>query len=238
MQFAHREIVKLKGEIRCRIGVGLLLHRKSDIESNGGRIGLGRTAIRGFHDAGSAAGRDDIVANAAPRYERTPALGRDWTEAPRFLIPPRRLIARTRHGTGRQCCGVLSSILAAARQHTCAAENDDSRADDPSAKPLFRLRVFPVAGVRRAWNRPEENRDRARGGGMHRNLFARYYRLWTFGSSCDNTQPACRLVDECRLIEDGALSMALGNPHRAWRRCRSVYRTISPYAGRGSLGQT
>src|SRR5262249_22510579 len=128
------------------------------------------------------------------------------TEAPRFLIPPRRLIARTRHGTGRQCCGVLSSILAAARQHTCAAENDDSRADDPSAKPLFRLRVFPVAGVRRAWNRPEENRDRARGGGMHRNLFARYYRLWTFGSSCDNTQPACRLVDECRLIEDGALS--------------------------------
>src|SRR5262249_7448586 len=144
MQFAHREIVKLKGEIRCWRGVGLLLHRKSYIESNGGRIGLGRPAIRGFHDAGSATGRDDIVANAAPRYERTPALGRDSTETPRFLIPPRRLIASTRHGTGRQCCGVLSSILATARQHTCAAKDDDRRADDPIAKPLFHLFVFQL----------------------------------------------------------------------------------------------
>jgi len=53
---------------------------------------LASDAPRGFHDAGSAAGRDDIVANAAPRYERTPALGRDSTEAPRFLIPPLRLL--------------------------------------------------------------------------------------------------------------------------------------------------
>src|SRR5262249_2408212 len=52
-------------------------------------------------------------------------------------------------------------------------------------------------------------------------------------------QPACRLIEECRLIEDGALLMALGNQHRAWAAAGPF--TVSSayhYAGRGSLRQT
>src|SRR6478672_10815223 len=74
---------------------------------------------------------------------------------------------------------------------------------DMSAPP----RSDAIRPKRRAWNRQEENRDRARGGGMHRSLFARYYRLCTFGSSCKNTKPACRL------IEDGSGNNCRVSPH-------------------------
>jgi hypothetical protein len=35
-------------------------------------------------------------------------------------------------------------ILATARQHTCATKDDNRRADDPSAKPLFHLGIFQL----------------------------------------------------------------------------------------------
>src|SRR5215469_15071568 len=94
MQFAHREIVKLKGEIRRRIGIGLLCVRKPDIESYGRRASVRCTAVRGFHDAGSAARRDYIVANAVVRNERSTAFRHDLPKAPCFLIPPPRTLPR------------------------------------------------------------------------------------------------------------------------------------------------
>ena len=114
VQLADREVVKLKGQIRRRIGIGLLFVRQADIKSDRGRAGVGRAAICRFHDAGSAARRDDIVADAVVRNERTAALRGDLAEEPRFVVPPRRTIGGSRRGVGR-------------RPHARAAEHHDGR---------------------------------------------------------------------------------------------------------------
>ena len=131
MQLADREIMKLKGKIGRRIGVGLLLVRQSDIVADRRRAGVRGAAVRSLHDAGAAAGRDDIIADAVVREQRAAALRNDFSETPRFLVPPRRMTPDRRRG-------LLS------RPHPRAAEDHDGRADRPGAQALFRLGIFDL----------------------------------------------------------------------------------------------
>jgi len=82
-----------------------------------------RAAVDRFHDAGPAARRDDIVANAVIGNKRTTAFRHKLAKAPRILIPTFQLIARTRPS---------------------AAEYHDGRSNGPGAQPLLRLCVFEL----------------------------------------------------------------------------------------------
>ena len=56
VHLAHGEVVKPEREIRCRIGVRLLLRRQGDVETDARRPRLRRAAVRRLHDTGATAG--------------------------------------------------------------------------------------------------------------------------------------------------------------------------------------
>src|ERR1700722_1374555 len=133
MKFTDGEIVELKGQVRRRVSVRLLLVRQPDLEANGRRPRLRGAAGCRFHNAGTTAGRDHIVADTTTRSERTTSFGRDPPEAPSLFIPPRRLVAGARLRAGRQRGPRLGRAAAPSRQHARAPEDDDGRAHDPGA---------------------------------------------------------------------------------------------------------
>jgi hypothetical protein len=118
--------------------------RQPDIEANGRRLSFRGSTVCGFHNAGTAAGRDHIVADPVARPERAPSLGRDPPKAPRLFIPPRRLVAGARHRARWQRRRRLGFIGTPSRQHTRAPEHDDGRAYDPGAQSSLCLFVFKL----------------------------------------------------------------------------------------------
>ena len=62
MHLAHGEIMEAESEVRGGIGIWLLLTGQRDVVANGRRAGIGGSAVGCFHDAGTAAGCNDIVA--------------------------------------------------------------------------------------------------------------------------------------------------------------------------------
>src|SRR5260370_22672301 len=76
-ELAHEEVVEFEGQLRRDEGIGALLERQTDIESDGLPAGVLRAAIGCFHDAGPA---------AAPHHKST-AFAR--TIVCPFRYPPR-----------------------------------------------------------------------------------------------------------------------------------------------------
>jgi hypothetical protein len=95
VKFSDGKIVKLKGQVRCRIRIGLLLVRQPDVEPDRRRTSIRSAPVCRFHDTPTAAGRDHVVSNAVGQ-QRTTSLRRNPPELPGFLIPSRRLSVRPR----------------------------------------------------------------------------------------------------------------------------------------------
>src|SRR3712207_1640144 len=87
MHLAHREVMEAEGQVRGRIGIGLLLMRQGDVEADRRRTHVGRSPVCGLHDAGPAACGDDIVAGPASDGHRAAALRSDGAEGPGLLVP-------------------------------------------------------------------------------------------------------------------------------------------------------
>ena len=64
VHLAHREIVETEGEFGRGIGIGFLLVRQRDVEPDAWRACIRGAPVGRLHDAGPAAGRDNIVAQA------------------------------------------------------------------------------------------------------------------------------------------------------------------------------
>src|SRR5262249_39747558 len=79
----------LEGALRGRIGIWLLLARQLNIEADRRRADVGGAAVGRFHDSGTAARRNDVVALTVDGSKRAPALGHDAAKAPRLVIPAR-----------------------------------------------------------------------------------------------------------------------------------------------------
>ena len=87
MHLAHREIMEAEGQIRRAIGIWRLFMRQGDVEPDRRRTGIGRPAVRGFHEAGAATRGNHMLMDIAIVLERTAPLGRDPAEMTGFLIP-------------------------------------------------------------------------------------------------------------------------------------------------------
>jgi hypothetical protein len=81
--------------------------------------------LAAFHDAGTAAGRDHVVALAADGGERAAAFGHDAAEAARLVVPVRH---------ARRAVRVAVRLPDAG-----AAQDDDRRPHTPLAQPLVGL---------------------------------------------------------------------------------------------------
>ena len=115
-RLSNKEVADIDPFIQ--VGVGLLLVGQADVEADGQGAGIGCAAIGGLHDAGSAAGGDDIVMQASIANEGTAALGGDAAED----------------------AGVF--VMLGAGLGACRAEHDNGGADACLAQRLFGLCVF------------------------------------------------------------------------------------------------
>ena len=116
MHLADGEIVEVEAQFRRGEAVRRLLVRQGDVERDRQGVHIGRAAIAGFHDAGTAAGDDDIFLAAM-------AVGRmlrgDGGEAAGLLVEFRIGFEVDALGlvAGRPGCGTGLGNAGAAEQH-------------------------------------------------------------------------------------------------------------------------
>ena len=151
MHLAHGKIVKAEGQLRRRIRIGLLLSRQADIETNAGRRGIAGATVRGFHNAGTAAGSDDVVGSppsmvsAPPRSEtsRPKARARSYhrvclTRRLTYSHPGVPFASRSRVSacSGEGLCALPNTMIV---ESTPQSRSDNSALAYSSAKRTTRI---------------------------------------------------------------------------------------------------
>ena len=134
VHLAHGEIVEPEGEVRRRIGVGVSCSpEQRDVETDRGAPASACAAIGRLHDAGTAAGRNHVVADAVQRLQ-APPVPDDAGELARLLVIADPILrrnfaaAKTSFGPGRLPQATLSLRESGRSQKQMMVERMPSRA--------------------------------------------------------------------------------------------------------------
>src|SRR5262245_38396579 len=133
MKLPHGEVVEEKRQTWRRIAIWFLLVRKPNVEAYRGCTGFGSSAIRRLHNAGAAAGGDDVIAQPIVRNQGPTPLGCESTKAPRLLVPLSK---------GFKSMRLQGLHVWLGWPGARAAKHHNGRADDPGTQLLFRLLIL------------------------------------------------------------------------------------------------